>query len=389
MSVNDVTSQLKPYPMEELTRIKKSLAANGQPIFDFGTGDPKIPLWPKINECLKLALTEVTQYPSIRGTDFLQEAHQNYLLERFDLDLKDDLMSLPTRGSKEAVFHIALSMVGRNGRKTIVYPTPGYPVYKSSTLFAGGKPYPVPLKEDNGYLFEPWNLPLEVQKDCAAIWVNYPHNPTGACVDDEYWKKLCDWCEENDSVLLSDDCYVDIFSSHLEEDKSQQPKMPLQFKRKNVLSLLSLSKRSGLTGYRCGMIVGDKEILEAHVRARANMGLGQPQFLQEVASLCWKDQRHVATRRKIFSERMDLLVPSLKSLGLVDSTPGATFYIWAKVPEKFENDISFAKSLAEKGVIVTPGQWLGSSESSYFRMALVPDEKETQKAVEIISDSLN
>jgi len=374
--------------MEELARIRQDLKDRNQPIFDFGTGDPKIPLWPEINKTLKNALTEVSQYPSIRGSSILSEAHEKYLSSRFGLQLNEDLISVPTRGSKEAVFHIMLSLVGRLGRKTVVFPSPGYPVYETSVKFAGGKPHKVELRPEDSYLLEPWELPEDVQRDCAAIWVNYPHNPTGACANDFYWKELTAWCDMNDVVLLSDDCYVDIFGSQFENDLNHQPKIPLQFHRKNVISFLSLSKRSGLTGYRCGMMVGDKDLLSPHLRARANMGLGQPEFIQQVAAKCWGDVSHVEERRKIFSERMLAVIPVLKSLGLVSDFPEATFYVWAKVPDEFEDDVSFALHLAKSGMIVTPGQWLGTESADFFRMALVPGIDETREALEILKSKV-
>ena len=68
----------------------------------------------------------------------------------------------------------------------------------------------------------------------------------------------------------------------------------------------------------------------------------------------------------------------------MDKDPEATFYIWARLPEGFNSDIEFCKGLAEKGVIVTPGTWLGAQESNKFRMALVPDEQDTARALEIM-----
>ena len=183
---------------------------------------------------------------------------------------------IPSNGSKEAVFHIALCIVGRaGGRKTIVYPNPGYPVYKSSIQFAGGTPYPVELKEEDSYEFKPWELPADVQKDTAAVWINYPHNPTGATITEDTLKKIISWCQDNNVVLLSDDCYTDIYDASWDQG-DQRPIHPLSYGSQNILSFMSLSKRSGLTGYRSGFIIGDQGLMKSLRKARANFGLQLP-----------------------------------------------------------------------------------------------------------------
>ncbi len=386
--VNENTVSLRPYPMEELRRIKVSLLEAGKTVFDFGTGDPRIKTPPFVKEEVARSLPEISQYPSIAGSEELKKAHQSYLKRRLALEPSDDWMVIPSRGSKEAVFHIAQSLIGRAGGKNIIiYPTPGYPVYKSSTSFAGGIPYPVKLEQQSGYLLEPWTLDEEVQNKAAAIWLNYPHNPTGACAPLDYWKQVIEWCHKKDCVLLSDDCYLDIFDPKLDEnpqDTDLVPTSPLSVSTNRVISFLSLSKRSGMTGYRAGMIAGDSRILKPHLRARANFGLGNPTFIQQAAVKAWNDDQHVLERRKIFDERLELATEVMKDLGLVSEKPKATFYLWCKVPESFkDNDVDFCLSLAKQGMITSPSQWLGEGIKGYFRLAMVPDLKDTRQALEI------
>lgn len=380
MSLNKVCESLAPYPMEELAKIKRELLENDQPVFDFGTGDPRIPVWEQINHSMREAIPGTYQYPRIAGSDELETAHLGYLSRRFSIS--DEVAVLPSRGSKEAVFHLAQCIVGRaGGKKYVIYPDPGYPVYKTSTLFAGGVPYPVTLDPSNSYLLEPWNLPKHVQNDAAALWINYPHNPTGTCVDRGYLEKIVAWSRESNTLLLSDDCYIDLYNPESESI----PPNPLEFGSKGVLSLMSLSKRSGMTGLRAGMIAGDPELIAQLKRARANMGLAQPNFIQSAAATAWDDDSHVEERRSIFRSRLELLGEKLKEWGMIDSIPEGTFYLWARVPERFKgNDVKFAKALAEKGVIVSPAQWLSESSKGFVRFALVPDEKEIEAAIPLI-----
>lgn len=388
---NPTTLGLSPYPMEELRRIKNERLEKNLPVIDFGTGDPKVPVWGPIKEALVKGLSDISQYPGIRGTARLQEAQWVYLKNRFGLDpINNPMCHLPTRGSKEAVFHLALSLIGRKSkgqskpRTRLLYPTPGYPVYRSSALFAGGIPTPITIDEKNDYLMEPWKLTKDQQEESAAIWVNYPHNPSGKCVDKAYWEKLIDWCQDRDVMLLSDDCYVDLYSPG-----SEPPLSPIQLTSEGVVALFSLSKRSGMTGYRAGFLAGDKTFLEQHCRARSNFGLGNPDFIQAAAAKAWLDEKHVESRRKIFAERMQLMGAALQDLGLMENIPQATFYLWAKVPKNFRgNDVTFAKNMAEQGVLVSPSSWLGEGVSGYFRMALVPDIPESEQAIKIMKSTI-
>ena len=232
---NNVISGLKPYPMEELARIRTKLHEQGKQVFDFGTGDPKIPTWEPIKEALKESVTEISQYPSVRGNPQLREAIWSYVNRTLGLFESDDLDILPSAGSKEAVFHVALSLVGRSGGKNIImYPNSGYPVYKkSSILFAGGRPFPLELKESNNYQMEPWLVPEDIQSKTAAIWINYPHNPTGKTIDKGYLEKLIEWCDAKDVILLlSDDCYIDIYNENSEAAKEKYRLNPLQISKK-------------------------------------------------------------------------------------------------------------------------------------------------------------
>ena len=386
MEFNQVVEGLPPYPMEELNRIKRGLVEGGAKIFDFGTGDPRIPTWEPIKEAVRDAIPAVSQYPTIRGGDGLRDGIWSYLEGRFGLCREESgLDILTSNGSKEAVFHTALCVVGSGGRRRVLYPDPGYPVYKSGTLFAGGIPTPMELLAGESYLMKPWLLPSERQKETCAIWVNYPHNPTGAIASDSYYKELLAWSKEQGVFVLSDECYVDIY------DEKKEPPLSLStYGSENVFSFMSLSKRSGITGYRSGFIIGPKKLIAKLARARANFGVGTPVSIQAGAKVAWQDEGHVAKRRRLFTERIDYMVPKLKALGLLEKEPSASFYLWCKIPDKWSlDDIAFSLALAQKGVITTPSSWLSEGVKGYIRFAMAPDISELPEAIKIIESFLS
>ena len=397
MVVNSVAAGLAPYPMEELARIRADLVKRGKAVYDFGTGDPRIPTWKPICEAIVKAIPEISQYPSVKGIEVLKQAQLGYLQRRFGLKPNPDWNVIPSQGSKEAIFNIALILVGRaGGKRRIIYPDPGYPVYKSSTLFAGGIPHPVRLRAEDDYKLKPWTLPRDVQTSAAAIWVNHPHNPTGAMADRAYFEELIDWAHRTDTILLSDDCYVDIYDIDLDNKYNANPNndlrpiCPLSISSDRVLTFMSLSKRSGLTGYRAGLVAGDARIIDSFLKARANFGVGSPDFIQHGAVVAWNDDQHVEERRKIFTHRINLVAPTFQNLGLIKSAPQAAFYLWCEIPQKFgDDDVKFCLSLAEQGIITSPSQWLSEGMRGYVRFALVPEDKPTLEAMEILKKFLN
>lgn len=392
--LNKVTLELEEYPMEELGRIKSELKAQGKPIYDFGTGDPRIPTWGPIRQALLDAVPVISQYPSVKGVPELKAAQQDYLERRFGILPSDGYEIIPTSGSKEAIFHVALTLVGRgNGKKHIVYPDPGYPVYRAATKFAGGTPFPVKLQASNGYLLEPWNLPPYIQRDAAAIWLNYPHNPTGATATREYWEEVVAWCHKTDTVLLSDDCYIDNYDAAIDKkpvddpNDDERPFCPLKISSDRVLTFQSLSKRSGITGYRAGFVAGDADIVKGYLRARANFGVGQPEFVQRAATVAWSDDEHVRERREIFTQRIAQAAPVFQELGLLDEVPKAGIYLWVRIPEAFgTGDVRFCLGLAEHGVICSPSSWLSESIKGWARFALVPETEVMEEALHVIKD---
>jgi aspartate/methionine/tyrosine aminotransferase len=153
---------------------------------------------------------------------------------------------------------------------------------------------------------------------------------------------------------------------------------------------MSLSKRSGMTGYRSGMIAGDSRIINALLQARANFGVGSPDFIQAGAAVAWSDESHVADRRKIFTHRLSLAAPYLQKLGLLTSVPEATFYLWCKTPKSYaQDDLKFILDLAAEGIITSPSSWLSEGMKGYFRLAMVPDDASTIEAMEKLAKFVN
>jgi succinyldiaminopimelate transaminase len=357
-----------------LDQAKEDLRRRGMPIFDFGVGDPIEPTPPFIRQALIDALDPVSQYPTIVGQRRLRQAIAGWAERRLDVRLDADTQVLPAAGSKEAIFHLPLAVIGaEETRRRIVYPSPSYPVYEGSARFSGCIAHPMPLREDNGYRLELEDLGRDVLAQTRIAWINYPHNPTGASVDLDYLRRQVEVARDYDILLCADDCYLDLYFG------DQPPPGILQVTQTGVLSFGSLSKRSGMTGYRSGYIAGDAAIIATLKRARPNFGVGSQDFVQAAATVAWSDDAHVAERRAIFRAKRDRLAAYLSSRGYTVSGSQGAIYLWVKVPGS-DRQAFFAR-LLEHGIVVSPGESFGAGGEGYFRMALVPSLEQIEHAI--------
>jgi succinyldiaminopimelate transaminase len=359
-----------------LDQAKEDLARRGVPIFDFGVGDPTEPTPPFIRQALIDALDPVSQYPTVVGQRALRQAIAGWAKRRLDVTLDPQTQVLPASGSKEAIFHLPLAMVPpESQRRRIVYPSPSYPVYDGSARFAQCIPHPAALREDNGYRLELSELGTEVLAQTCIAWLNYPHNPTGAAIDLDYLRRQVEVARQYDILLCGDDCYLDLYYSEM------PPPALLQVTQTGVLSFGSLSKRSGMTGYRSGYIAGDAQAIAALKRARPNFGVASQDFVQAAATVAWADDVHVAERRAVFRAKRDRLAAFLKQQGYVVSGSAGAIYLWVKVPTP-NAELFFAR-LLENGIVVSPGESFGAGGEGYFRLALVPRLAEIEQAIAV------
>jgi len=374
--MNRKVRELKAYPMDRLVKAKQELREKGVKIYDFGTGDPKEPTAPFIREALKRAVPEVSQYPTVKGRPELRKAISDWFLRRFKVEIDPEREVIPSAGSKEAIFHFPLVFVDTDTPKTkVIYGTPGYPVYERGALFAGGEAVGIELKEEDGFLLRLDKLSKKLLEETAIVWINYPHNPTGAVAPLSYLEEVYGICRENGIILCSDECYTEIYFN-------EPPPSALQVGKKGVVVFHSLSKRSGLTGYRSGFVAGDGEIVQTYLKYRSSFGVASPEFIQEAARVAWMDENHVEERREIFRRKKEIFERFFKEIGLTYRPLEATFYFWVKLPKGVKSE-DYALHLLKYGIVISPGEFFGRAGEGYFRIALVPTPQECEEAVEV------
>ena len=371
--LNPVLEELPAYPLARLDERRRQLEEKRVILFDFGTGDPREPTDEKIYRALISGVPKISQYPSVAGTKELREAFVGFMSRRHGIGLDPSTEVLPAAGSKEAIFHAPLAFLHpSHERRGVAYGTPGYPVYERGTLFAGGEPAAVKLHREEGFLLSVGSLnPTQAR----ILWINYPHNPTGATASYQYLKEIASFCREHDILLFSDECYNDVYSG-------DPPPSILEVTRDRTLAFVSLSKRSGMTGYRSAMMAGDPELIVALKKLRPSIGVASSAFVQKAATAAWNDDAHVGKRNRIFAEKRALFVDFFEKAGLRYTPTNASLYLWTEVPDRYGgDDEAYALRLLEEGIIVAPGSSFGAGGEGFFRVALVPTLEECKEAI--------
>ena len=371
--LNPLLAKLAGYLQEKANAQREAAVRSGRPVYDFGIGDPREPTPEFIREALRRAVPEVSQYPSIAGTSALRKAAAGYLARRFGVSVDPDRELLPCAGAKEALFHLPLC-AAHPDRPLSWYPDPAYPVYQRAILFAGGTPRTYPLRAERDFLPDLDAISAADWRR-TSIWFDcYPHNPTGAGAPRSHHEKLAALAKEHGFLVVCDEPYVDLYVS-------EKPHSALEVARENLIVVHSLSKRSGMTGYRSGFIAGDAEIMRWLRDARANFGVASQSFIPEAAIAAWNDDAHVEERRKVFADKRGVLLAHLRKIGLSVGGEGA-FYLWVRVPGG-ETSESYAARLAERNILVMPGTQFGAEGKGFIRLAMVPTLADCRAAVEV------
>jgi succinyldiaminopimelate transaminase len=368
--INPLLTEMTAYPFVRLEEERQRLLAAGVEVIDFGKGDPNEPTDPLIRQALVDALPERAPYPLAQGLPELRQAAAEWLERRFGVSVDPERELVPTYGSKEAIFSFA--QVLETAGRVVAFGEPAYPVYERGALFAGAQVRTLPLLRENGFLPDL----AELDDDVALVWVNYPHNPTGALASRDFYEELAAAAERHDFIIGSDEAYTELWFD-------EPPPSALQVAdRSRIVVFQTLSKRSSMTGYRSGFVAGPSEVVSALKAYRPTVGTAPQEFVQRASVAAWGDERHVEETRARYRAKRDVLMPAIEGRGWEIVASDATMYLWVAVPDP---DGVF-EALLGRGVLVSPGTFFGPSGAGYVRFALVPTLTECARAAEILGD---
>jgi LL-diaminopimelate aminotransferase len=373
---------LPPYLFAQIDKKKREKLSQGIDIIDLGVGDPDIPTPEPIVKAMQKAVEkpEHHRYPSYEGMLSFRSAVADFYKRRFGVSLDPHKEILALIGSKEGIAHFPLAFI--NPGDVVLCPDPAYPVYKIGTIFAGGVPYTLPLKEEHHFLPDFKSVPGEVLRKAKLIWVNYPNNPTSAVATESFYRELIQWAKEHNIIVASDLAYSEIYFGE------EKPISILQIEgaKDIAIEFHSLSKTYNMTGWRIGMAVGNEELISGLGKVKTNVDSGQFQAIQEAAITALNlPESEVQKIRDIYKQRREVMVKALESVGLEVYNSSATFYLWVKVPKGLTSAEFVSLLLDQCGIVCTPGNGFGDYGEGYFRISLTLPTERLLQAVERIS----
>lgn len=376
---------LPPYLFASIDRMKNEAKTRGVDVIDMSIGDPDTPTPVHIVEAMKKAIENPAhhRYPSYEGMLSFREAVSEWYRNRFGVSLDPAKEVLSLIGSKEGIGHLPLAFIEQGD--TALVPSPGYPVYPVSVIFAGGENHIMPLLEENAFLPDFGSIPRSVLEKSKLMFINYPNNPTAAVAPKTFFEDVVRIAEKYNIIICHDAAYSEIYFdgerplSFLETDGSMA--VGIEFH--------SLSKTYNMTGWRIGFAVGNSDVIAGLGKIKTNIDSGVFQAIQEAAIVALgTDDRILEGIRRTYQERREIMFDGLKRMGIELSKPRASFYLWAKVPKGFDS-MSFVVHMLEKaGVLATPGNGFGAPGEGYVRFALTVPAERIGEAVERIGRSL-
>jgi LL-diaminopimelate aminotransferase len=365
--------KLPPYLFVEISRKIAEKRAQGVDVVSFGIGDPDIPTPPHVIDALVEAARDPAshRYPETEGLPEFRRAVAEWYERRFDVSLDPEREVLSLIGSKDGIGHVALCFIDPGD--VALVPDPGYPVYAVGTLFAGGEPYYLPLREENGFLPDLDAVPADVARRARLLWLNYPNNPTGAVAGLDFFERAVAFARRHDLAVCHDGPYSEVaFDGYRPVSFLQAPGA-----REVGVEFHSLSKTYNMTGWRIGMVVGNAAMIDALMRVKSNLDSGVPQAIQRMAIAALEGpQGCIDEHNAVYQRRRDRLVEALRALGLSVQPPKASLYVWARVPAGYTSMEFATRLLDEAGVVVTPGVGYGAAGEGYVRLSLtIPDDR--------------
>ena len=392
MSISDGFYRIKrlpPYVFAQVQSLKLEARQRGEDIIDFGMGNPDQPTPPHIVDKLIEASKKAKnhRYSASRGITKLRHAITGWYKRNYDVDLDPETEAIVTIGSKEGLAHLALATIGPGD--VVLTPTPTYPIHMYSFIIAGGEVRGIELRQDSDFFDDLLRVYRQTLPRPRILVINFPHNPTTAVVDLEFFKKIVAFAKEHDVIVIHDLAYADIaFDGYKAPSFLQVPEA------KDVgVEFYTLSKAYNMPGWRVGFCVGNREVVGALAKLKSYLDYGIFQPIQIASTVALNGpQDCVKEVVQRYQNRRNVLVNGLNRIGWSVALPRATMFVWARIPDPFRHmgSLEFSKLLLrEAKVAVSPGLGFGEGGDEFVRFALVENEHRTRQALRGIRKVLN
>lgn len=357
------SAALPEFPWDTLADVTALARSHPDGIVDLSVGTPVDPVAPVIRDALAAA-SSAPGYPTTAGTQALRASAEAALRRRYGItDLAPDAV-LPVIGTKELIAWLPTLLAIGPG-DAVVVPELAYPTYEVGALLAGAQV----LRADSLTQLGPQRP--------ALIYLNSPSNPTGKVLPPDHLRKVVSWARDRGVLIASDECYLGL--SWEAEPLSVLHPSVCDGDHTGLLAVHSLSKTSSLAGYRAGFVAGDPAVVAELLAVRKHAGMMVPTPVQAAMVAALDDDEHEAVQRERYAQRRAVLLPALQAAGFTIEHSEAGLYLWATRGEACRDTLRW---LAERGILVAPGEFYGPAGALFVRVALTATDERIAAAVQ-------
>ena len=374
---------VKEYYFSKKLREIAALKAQGKNILNLGIGSPdQMPdetVIAKLNEAA--ANPKNHGYQSYKGIPELRIAFSGWYKKHFNVALDPETEILPLIGSKEGIFHIAMTYL--NDGDQVLVPNPGYPTYAAASKLAGAQLTYYDLNAESNWLPDLDKLNAQDLSRVKIMWVNYPNMPTGKKADSAFFEELIAFAAQNNILLCNDNPYAFILNN-------EPCSLLASGVHEHVIELNSLSKSHNMAGWRIGMLGACKEHVDNVLRFKSNLDSGMflPTQLAGAQALGLSDAWYENLNSEYRRRRL-LAADLLKLLGCEYDDNQVGLFIWAKVPTQVTNVEEWMDEILYGAeIFITPGFVFGSNGARYIRISLCSTQEDFELAISRVSKFL-
>ena len=383
MSINSnyfsLLSKLPPYVFSVVNDLKYKARRNGEDIIDFGMGNPDQSTPKHIVEKLleSSAQGRNHRYSLSAGLPKLKLAISDWYRRNYNVQIDPEKETIVTIGSKEGLSHLMIAMLSPG--EVVMVPDPCYPIHSFSVLIARGDIRPYDSFSEN-LMIKSIEDGLAKNPKPKALIISFPSNPTTQTVELCFFEKFVSLAKKHKIVIIHDFAYADIcFGSY------KAPSFLQAAGAKDIgVESFSLSKSYNMAGWRIGFMSGNEEVISALRRVKSYLDYGIFQPIQISAITALNETRDCVNEiTNTYESRRNRLIESFGNSGWEIDKPDATMFIWAKIPEKYEEmgSLEFSKKLiTDCKIAASPGIGFGKNGDGYVRFALIENEQRILQA---------
>ncbi len=357
---------VKEYYFSKKLREVNSLIKSGRKIINMGIGSPDIKPDNSVINSLKEStdFSQSNMYQGYQGISELRNAISYFYKTSYNVSLNPDNQVLPLIGSKEGILHISMAYLNKGDK--VLIPNPGYPTYLSVTELVQAKPILYNLFEKNKWQPDIENLFKMNVNGVKIMWLNYPNMPTGADFNYNILKKIINWANKKNILLVNDNPYSFILN------KNPKSILSIPGSMDTAMELNSLSKTFNMAGWRVGMLLGKKELIKNVLKVKSNIDSGMYYGIQKGAEKALKLPNSWFNKlNKIYSSRRKAVFKLATLMNTSYEKESVGMFVWAKINDNSISSEKFAdRILYDHEIFVCPGTVFGSQGEGFIRFSL-------------------